>query len=61
MAFVVRCRYVQPEGVGYLDCNSACTRDARDAIRFDVEAEAWDFARASGELVPQDAWVEMED
>ena len=58
MTFVVRCRYVQPEGVGYLDAESRCTRDGRLAKTFDSEADAWSFAKVSGEIVSSDCWVE---
>ena len=58
---VVRCRYVQPDGVGYLDAESRCTRDLRYAKKFDHEADAWTFAGLSGERVPDDCWVEPFD
>lgn len=58
MSFIVRCRYVQPEGVGYLDADGRCTRDARQAKTFDNEADAWTFAANSGEQMPCDCWVE---
>jgi len=65
MSFVVRCRYVRYnpdyfEGVGYLDAESRCTSAQRDAKTFDNEADAWDFARNSGEHVPDDCWVEVD-
>lgn len=68
--FVVRCWYGRgidysegfareyPDGVGYLDDQSHCTRNRRYAAEFEVEAEAWDHARLSGERVPQDCWAE---
>jgi hypothetical protein len=60
--FVVRCRYVanggEPEGVGYLDNESRCSRDVRDAKKFESEADAWAFARVSAERVPEDCWAE---
>jgi hypothetical protein len=62
VTFVVRCRYVAnwdtPEGVGYLDAESRCTRDLRYAKTFDVEADAWTFAALSSERVPDDCWAE---
>ena len=58
MSYVVRCRHVQPDGVGYLDREARCTSDQSLAVRFDVEADAWNFANASGEQVPEDAWAE---
>lgn len=63
MRFVARCRFVsyQPEyheGIGWLDSESRCTSDRRYAKTFDTEAEAWDFARNSGERVPDDCWAE---
>ena len=58
MSFVFRCRHVQPDGVGYLDREARCTSDKSFAVQFDVEADAWDFARTSGEQVPEDAWAE---
>lgn len=60
--FVVRCRYVanygKPEGIGYLDAMSRCTRDLRDAKTFETEDDAWTFAATSGERVPDDCWSE---
>ena len=58
MSYVVRCRYVQPDGIGYLDRSGWCTRDQREAARFDTEADAWDFARASEGQVITDVWAE---
>lgn len=62
VSFVVRCRYIanrgEPEGIGYLDNEARCTRDARAAKEFDSEADAWAFARVSGERVPEDCWAE---
>jgi hypothetical protein len=55
--FVVRCRYVQPDGVGYLTGDGACTTQLRDAKVFRSAAEAWEFAipvMGDGD----DAWVE---
>lgn len=62
MMFLVRCRYIasweKPEGVGYLDAQGRCSSDVRYAKTFDTEDEAWTFAAVSGELVPEDCWVE---
>jgi hypothetical protein len=58
MSYVVRCRYCQPEGIGFLDAESRCTQEIRDAKVFEDEAEAWLFANVSGEEVPDDCWVE---
>lgn len=62
MSFIVRCRYVpngyKPGGVGFLDREARCTTALWLAVRFDEEAEAWDFARTSGERVPEDCWAE---
>lgn len=60
MTFLVRCRYVQPEGVGYLDEMCRCTKNRRHAKPFDNAADAWAFARLSGERVPDDCWAEEE-
>ncbi len=64
--FIVRCRYYQydrpeePEqGVGYLTREGWCIRERAEAAIFEVEAEAWDFARASGAgKLPEEVWVE---
>jgi hypothetical protein len=63
MSFVVRCKYVSyrpsyHEGIGWLDRESRCTSERSYAKIFDDEAEAWDFARLSGERVPDDCWAE---
>ena len=54
----MRCRYVQPDGIGYLDAAGRVSKDASDAERFETESDAWAFARNSGERVPDDCWVE---
>lgn len=58
MSFWVRCRTVQPVAVAYLDREARCTRDRSLAVRFEVEADAWDFARASDNECPVDVWSE---
>lgn len=50
--------YNEPAGIGYLDERGSCSRDPRDAKTFDNEADAWTFAAMSGELIPEDCWVE---
>lgn len=63
--FVVRARYVQPDGVGWLDKNGSVTSNVRNAQRYDTEDEAWTHA-AAAEILGCDekgdwAWVEAID
>lgn len=44
---VVRARYVQPDGIGYLTDRGAVSHNIRHAARFFSQADAWTFLNAS--------------
>lgn len=58
--FVIRCKYVQPDGVGWVTDDACVTHNPKMAVRFDSEDEAWGFlglnyARLGSE---EEAWPE---
>lgn len=44
MKYVMRCRYVQPDGVGYVSRDGGCTSLLNQACVYDSEADAWAHA-----------------
>jgi len=57
--YVMRCRYVQPDGIGYVTKDGGCTRNRSLAQIYDSEADAWTHA-AGANLIGYDEdgdWV----
>ena len=62
--YVVRVRFVQPDGVGYLTKDGQCSAKIDQAQRYETESDAWLHA-AGAEVLgvtdkgEDDAWVEQ--
>ena len=62
MKYVMRCKTVQPDGVGWVTNEGRVTSNPRYACKYDTEADAWIHADNSG-LIGSDergdwCWVE---
>lgn len=61
MKFVVRVRYVQPDGIGYLTADGWVTCERRYAKEYNSEAFAWNHGLARSDYIGPaniDWWVE---
>ncbi len=59
--FVIRARYVQPDGIGYLTTNGWISRERSYAKEYASEADAWAHGMADRDHLGrpvQDWWVE---
>lgn len=63
--FCIRGRYVQPSGIGWGTKDGGVTHNARMAVLFDTEADAWTYLAGTGLLGSDEegdyAWVEPWD
>lgn len=61
MSWVIRCKYVQPEGLGWVTEDASCVHDPKLAHHFPSEDDAWAFLGLNYDRLggSDEAWPEV--